>query len=44
MLNHTSNSKSGKALNIPYIIPSILTQFYQNFKHPFIKIKVELYQ
>ena len=44
ILNHTSNTKSNRTLNITYIVSSIVTQFYQKLKHLFMKMKVELHQ
>ena len=44
MLNHTSNAKSARPLNIPNIIASFAMQFYQKTKHFFVKMKVEFDQ
>ena len=44
ILNHTSNAKSNRSFNIIYIVSSIVTQFYQEIKHLFMKMKVELHR
>ena len=44
ILNHTSNAKSNSSFNITYIVSSVVTQFYQNLKHLFLKMKVDLHR
>ena len=44
MLNHTSNAKSDRKLNIPNINISIVTQFYHKTTNICAKIKVEFDQ
>ena len=44
ILNHSSNAKSNRNFNITYNVSSIVTQFYQKFKHVFMKTKVEIHR
>ena len=44
ILNHTSNAKSNRTINIRYIVSPIVTQFYQTLKHLLMKMKVDLHR